>query len=86
MVVVDQVDAGSAVLTLPHTVVDVDVAVLARPPLLALAAVVPDCVLARDCVDAGLSPALVDVCTSMSMRTKSKIVKRNLWVKSRFWE
>lgn len=86
MVVVDQIDAGSTVLTLSHTVVDVDVAVLARPPLLALAAVVPYRVLARECVDAGLSPAFVYVCTGMSIRTKSNIVMRNLRVKIRFWD
>lgn len=86
MVVVDQIDASSTVLTLPHTVVDVDIAVLARPPLLALAAVVPYRVLARECVDARLSPAFVYVCTGMSIRTKSKIVKRNLRVKIRFWD
>lgn len=86
MVVVDQIDAGSTVLTLPHTVVDVDVAVLARPPLLALAAVVPYRVLARECVDARLSPAFVYVCTVMSIRTKSNIVMRNLRVRIRFWD
>lgn len=86
MVVVDQIDAGGTVLTLPHTVVDVDVAVLARPPLLALAAVVPYGVLARECVYTRLSPAFVYVCTGMSIRTNSKIVMRNLRVKIRSWD
>jgi hypothetical protein len=46
MVVIDQVNASSSMLALPHTVIYVMVTVLSSPAFLALATVVPNQILA----------------------------------------
>jgi hypothetical protein len=51
VIVVDQINASSSMLALPHTIIDVMVTVFPSPALLALASIVSNQILAWVCID-----------------------------------